>query len=79
MVLSSAQNLSTKPTIVDPFSLTKIVGFSLLLFIAILTALDLLVLYKRGVFRISSHHVSHLSFLSLGSASLFLHKAGEIL
>jgi len=41
--------------------------------------LDFIILKRRGVFRFSSHHLAHLSFLGLAGASMFLTKAGEIL
>lgn len=64
---------------VDPFIVTRSVGIFLISLIAFLLILDFIVLKKRGVFRLSSHHFAHLSFLGLAGASLFLAKIGEIL
>lgn len=75
---SIKQNLPT-PAVFDPFSITKVAGVSLILFITFLLTVDFIVLKKRGVFRLSSHHLAHLSFLGLSGASLFITKAGEIL
>jgi hypothetical protein len=47
--------------------------------LAFLIMADFIVLKLRGVNRTSSHHLSHLGFLAVAGASLFLIKAGEIL
>ena len=70
--------LNTK-TLIDPYSVSKIAGFSLIILIATLLALDLWVLRKRGVFRISSHHVAHMALLTLAASGLFMANPGSIL
>lgn len=64
---------------VDSFTVTKTAGLSIISVIAFLITLDLLILKKRRVFRLSSQHLAHLSFLAVAAASLVLTKAGEIL
>lgn len=74
---SAIQNV--KPPLFDPYMLTKAGGISIMFLIAFLLILDFIILKKRGVFRFSSHHVAHLSLLTLGGASMLLSKVGEIL
>lgn len=70
--------LDTVPTI-DPFSIIRVVSIAFISFIALLIALDFIILKRRGVFRLSSHHIAHLSFLAIVGAGLVLGKVGEIL
>lgn len=80
MVLAEStlkNNLNTKT--INPFSIMKIFGMSIVSFIALLILLDFIILRRRGVFRFSSHHLAHLSFLGLTEVSILLTKTGEIL
>lgn len=72
------QILSSQPAL-DPFTTTRTAGFALIMMISALLIVDFLVLKRRGVFRFSSHHLAHLSFMAVVGTSLFLSKAGEIL
>lgn len=65
--------------VADPYFLIRVGGMSLILFIAMLIALDFMVLRKRGVFRVSTHHFAHLSFLAAAGASLYLTGVGQVL
>ena len=71
-------NLSVKP-LFDPYLATKTAGFSVVIFMGILLSVDLLILYRRGIFRISSHHLAHMSILSITAAGLILSSPGSIL
>ncbi len=87
----STRDLNTKPelalaettklsnALIDPYIFTKYAGVSLIGFMGLLLGLDLLILYRRGVFRISSNHIAHLSILSIAAASLLLSSPGSIL
>ncbi|MDP3973494.1 MAG: CAP domain-containing protein [Candidatus Daviesbacteria bacterium] len=68
----------TKP-LLDPFKFFRVSGFSLIAFIATLLALDLFIIYRRRIFRISSHHIAHMSILSIAAASLLTSSPGSIL
>lgn len=70
--------VSIKP-LLDPFAATKAAGIFIISVIAFLIAADFIILKKRGVFRISSHHVAHLGFLAVAGTSIVLSKVGEIL
>lgn len=67
-----------KPAI-DPYMVSKGAGFSIIIFIAVLLAVDIWVLKKRGVLRLSSHHIAHMALLSLAAGSLFMASPGAIL
>lgn len=77
---SSMTNLSlAAQPLLDPFAVTKTAGLFMIFVIAVLLTLDFVILRRRGVFRFSSHHFAHLSFMAVAGTSLFLSKAGEIL
>lgn len=66
-------------TALDPYLVSKTAGFSVIAFIITLLAIDLYVLKRRGVFRLSSHHVAHMALLSLAAGGLVLASQGAIL
>ncbi len=65
--------------LIDPYAVSKMAGFSVLILITALLTIDVWVLRKRGVFRLSSHHIAHMALLSLAAGSLFLAGPGAIL
>lgn len=65
--------------LVDPFALTKTVSLALVAMVAMLLLIDFIVLKRRGVFRLSSHHLAHLSLLAITGAAIFASSVGEIL
>ena len=78
-ILSMGGEKIVLPKTIDPLTITKIGGISIFAVIAFLLLLDFLILRRRGVFRLSGHHVAHLSFLAIAGASVILSHAGEIL
>lgn len=70
--------LNTKP-ILDPYQVSKTTGASIVLLIMTLLLLDIVVLKRRGVFRLSSNHIAHMALLSLAAGSLFMVHPGAIL
>lgn len=66
-------------TAIDPYMIMRIAGIALISFIALLLLGDWIILKRRGVVRVSSHHLAHLSFLAVAGASLFLTRIGDIL
>lgn len=70
--------LTAKP-LVDPFQVYKWSAFSLIALMTTLLTIDILVLKRRGVFRISSHHIAHMGLLSLAAGSLLMTNPGAIL
>lgn len=71
-------NIAIKP-LLDPYQIYKWGGFSLILLIAVLLSIDIWMLRKRGVFRLSSHHIAHMALLTLTAGSLFMTSPGTIL
>lgn len=65
--------------VVDPYAVSKGVGEALILFIGGLLIIDFVVLRRRGVFRITSSHIAHLSFLALSGVSIMVIHGGSIL
>jgi len=47
--------------------------------IMVLLLVDVWVLRRRGVFRLSSHHLAHMAILGLAAGSLFLASPGVVL
>lgn len=65
--------------LLNPYSISKIAGFSVITVIISLLIIDFWALRKRGVFRLSSHHIAHMALLSLTAGSLFMASPGSIL
>lgn len=77
---SNVENLKIYPEAkLNPYSITKSVALGFFFLITLLITIDFIVLKRRGVYRFSSHHLAHLSFLGLNSVSIFISRAGEIL
>lgn len=66
-------------SLLNPYQVYKMAGFSVIILMIGLLTLDLWVLKKRGVFRFSSHHVAHMALLSLAAGSLFMANPGSVL
>lgn len=80
LLVASVQtpHLTSKPTI-DPYQASKTFGLLVIAFIAALIVIDLIVLRRRGIFRVSSHRWAHLAFLSAAATAVFVNKPGAIL
>jgi len=79
LVAAVSQTKLNTGILIDPYLISKTASISVIVFIITLLTVDLLVLRKRGVFRISSHHIAHMALLSLTAGSLFLANPGVIL
>lgn len=64
---------------IDPYMVSKMAGFSVIALITVLLTLDIWILKKRGVLRLSSHHIAHMALLSLAAGSLLMASPGAIL
>ena len=65
--------------LVDPYFATKTMGFFVITLMGGLLLVDIFVLNRRGIFRISSHYIAHMSILSIASAGLIFANPGSIL
>lgn len=74
----SEVKLNTK-VLIDPYSVSKVTGFSVIILIATLLTLDIWVLKRSGIFRISSHHIAHMALLTFAAGSLLMANPGTIL
>lgn len=78
LVASETKINPTKP-LFDQYQVYKTAGFSVIILIVVLLSLDIWVLRRRGVFRLSSHHIAHMALLSLAAGSLVVLNPGVIL
>lgn len=76
---ASFQNELKIQPLMDPHKVIKSSGLTVISLLAVLLIIDLMVLRLRGVFRITSHHVAHLSILSIALASILTSSPGSIL
>lgn len=72
-------NNSSSRVLINPFALSRYAGISLILLIASLLIVDIVILRKRKVVRLSSHYMAHMALLSLAAGSLFVANPGTIL
>lgn len=73
------ENMINTKTLLDPYQIYKWGGFSLIALITALLTIDIVVLKKRGVLRLSSKHFAHMALLSLAAGSLLMTSPGAIL
>lgn len=66
-------------TLIDPYQIYKLSGFSLIILLTTLLTIDVWVLRRRGVLRLSSHNIAHMALLSLAAGSLLMANPGAIL
>ncbi|MDO8573401.1 MAG: CAP domain-containing protein [Candidatus Daviesbacteria bacterium] len=77
--LVAAETKVNVKSLFDQYQVYKTAGFSVIVLITVLLTLDIWVLRKRGVFRLSSHHIAHMALLSLAAGSLIVLNPGAIL
>lgn len=78
LAVSIAQSNIVKP-LFDPFKVSKAAGYSIITMIVFLLVVDVWVLRRRGVLRLSSQNLAHMALLSMAAGSLFMAKPGVIL
>lgn len=74
-----AENTTNKNFMLDPFMLSKTASLSIIFFMGTLLICDMYILKKRGVFRLGSHHIAHMSLLTLTAAGILSMGPGSIL
>lgn len=79
LVEGVTQDQVNTKVLLDPYVVSKVAGLSIIALITILLSLDIWVLRKRGVLRLSSHHIAHMALLSLAAGSIFMLGPGAIL
>lgn len=79
-LVEGATQVKVAPKVlVDPYSVSKVAGLSVITLIVVLLSIDIVVLKRRGVLRLSSHHIAHMALLSLAAGSMFISGPGNIL
>jgi uncharacterized protein YkwD len=63
----------------DPYFAVKAVGLGLFLLLFILIALDLYIIRKRAIYRVTSRHLPHLALISVAGSVLLNLNPGQIL
>lgn len=75
----AAVNPPEDKAMIDSFMLTKTLGLIVIGFIGALLVLDLIIIKRRAVVRISSRHLPHFAFLGTAAAALWNSGGGSIL
>lgn len=78
-LVAGSETKSTTRVLLDPYQVSKITGFSIISLITLLLAIDVWVLRRRGVFRLSSNHLAHMALLALSAGSLLMANPGTVL
>lgn len=73
-----AAETRTAQALFDPFVISKVFGLGVIAFVVILLTVDFWVLRKRGVFRITSHHLAHMAILGVAAATIISKNPGEV-
>lgn len=79
LLISIPETKLSNKVLIDPYSVSKLAGLTVIILVSFLLILDILILKKRGVFRISSHHIAHMALLSLAAGSLIMGSPGVVL
>ncbi len=74
----TAQSVNQNYTL-DPFLISKTASLSIISLMAILLICDFVILKRRGVFRLGSHHIAHMSLLTAAAAGILSLSPGSIL
>lgn len=78
-LVASVQNPITVKPILDPYQVLKAGSVGVIFLIAILLVIDVWVLTRRRVFRLTSHHLAHMALLGVTAATLLTSSPGAIL
>ncbi len=78
-LVASIQSKKIEKPLLDPYQISKILGLGVILMIGSLLILDYIILRRRGIFRLASHHIAHLALLTLSGSALIGFHVGSIL
>lgn len=79
ILVASVTNKSSTQPLLNPYSVFKTSALALITFLSTLLILELLILYKRGIFKVNTNHFAHMSLLALSAAMLLSSNSGTIL
>lgn len=72
-------NTKLSPSFIDPHQVSKIFGLGVIFLMGSLLIVDFMILRRRGVFRLNSHHLAHFSLLSVTATAILTGGPGSIL
>lgn len=75
----SAIPVGSVKSLIDPYQASKIFGLGIIFFVSSLLLVDFIILRRRGVFRVSSYHFTHIAFMSVAGAGILLSNSGGVL
>lgn len=78
-ILFAADNTPSPKALFDPFLVSKSLSMVLLILLILLLSVDFVVLKRRGVLRLTSHHFASITFLSAAAFSIISSSSGSIL
>jgi len=77
--LVASEKQTFEDVLTDPYFAIKAAGFTLLFILFILLVVDLYILRKRAVYKITSRHLPHLALISTAASVLYNLNPGQIL
>ena len=78
-LVASIQTPTIAKPLLDPYKISRFLGIGLISILVILLFIDVLILRRRGVLRLTSHHFAHMALLSIAAASILSSRSGSIL
>lgn len=77
--LIASERLSLDSAATDPYLALKVAGLALLFGLFILITIDLYIVRRRAIYRVTSRHLPHLALISVAASVLFNLSPGQIL
>ena len=69
---------SAPQALVDPFQVSKVFGLGIIAFVITLLIVDFYILRRRGIFRMTSHHLANMAILGVAAATIIGQNPGDI-
>jgi len=77
--LIASEKQTSEDVLSDPYLAVKVAGLSLLFGLFLLIAVDLYIVRRRAIYRVTSSHLPHLALISVSASVLFNLSPGQIL
>ena len=78
-LVASIQTPNIQKPLLDPYQVIKTTGMGVISAIVVLLFIDVLVLRRRGVLRLTSHNVAHMAILSAAGGLMLMSGPGAVL
>ena len=79
VIVASVQEQSPIKPLFNPYQILKSSGLTLISFLFIFLILDFIILFRRGIFKLHTNHIAHMSLLAISAAMLLSSNSGAIL